>query len=324
MVTRRMQIYGTRFDKRRKAVVKRFVPKFFNIVRRQFKSFITAVNQQGYEYAKRNIDTIVSAEEIVPMLKKFYRMCAYVESNQTFVDVRAGYAVKRHGGTPFKIGFDDLAPVIDDYFEIYKFNKSAFPITETTKKQIVRHLIDRVDRGESLETALKNFKKIAIDSPAALSYSRAVRIANTESVRGMNFGSLIGAWMSGVDLEKIWVTMHDERVRPTADFPGPYSHRDLEGRITDLMTPYFNGEQINYPGDPEASEANTINCRCCLIYREKRKPKPVNTNRLLQNFIADFFLGFITGAITELFKNGKRVQSRNPGVGPITEKAKCI
>jgi hypothetical protein len=307
MVTRRMIIYGGRFERRRKAIVRRYTPKFFNILKRQYLSFIKAVNAYGLPYARANMDNIINPGEMVVFLKKYYRMCAYIESNATLKNVRSGFKIKRVGSANLSIGFDDLAPVIDDYFELYKWNKSGFPISETTKKDITRYLLDKVDGGMSLKEALQDFKKIAIDSPAALSYRRAVKIANTESVRGMNFGSMIGAYMSGVDLEKIWVTMHDERVRPTADFPGPYSHRDLEGRVSDLMKPYYNGERINYPGDPEASPANIINCRCCLIYREKKKPKPIDYARSLLNFMTDFFIGFVLGQINARIYESERV-----------------
>jgi hypothetical protein len=301
-----MRLYGNRFEVRRRAIVRKYAPQFFNILKGQYQSFLSAVNNHGIEYAKKHMDSIISAGTSIDALKKLYRTAAWLESNQTLGYVRQGYKVKRMGGPKFRIGFDDLAPIIDQYFEIYKWNQSAFPIAETTKKTITRYLVDRLDQGIPLDQALKEFRELAIDSRSSLSRQRAEFIAQTESHRSMNFGGMIGAYMSGVDLDKVWITAHDARVRPTRDHPTIFSHRDLEGVKKDLMEAFYNNEKIDYPGDPNASFENTAGCRCSLIYLEKKKPKPPDLGRELGNFITDFFLGFIAAQISQLLTNNEQ------------------
>ena len=107
----------------------------------------------------------------------------------------------------------------------------------------------------------------------------------------MSFGSLLGAYKSGVDVDKMWITCADEKVRRS-----PYSHEILDRQRAGLFKPFNNGEQIKYPGDPDASKANTINCRCCQMFVEKPRARPRVTNRRLTNFLIDFFSGFFLGS----------------------------
>lgn len=309
------------FLRRRKMLLNKFLPSFYNVIRNQYKAFIDAVDEHGYGYAKNNMNDIVSSDELFKLLKEYYLQAAFLESNTTLKNIGTNY---KYAG--FKISLDDLVPVLDEYFKIYQFKKSAFPITQTTKLDLIKKLVDKVDGGDDLKTALKALKDIAIDGKYNLSYRRAKLIAKTELTKAMNFGSIIGAYMSGKDLEKVWVTVHDERVRPTADYPSPFSHRKLDKEKSDLMNPFFNGEYIKYPGDPDADPKNTINCRCSLIYVEKDQPKNFDeggdydnggngntligqiptpsvkpfVTRNLANFIIDFFVTFIlTTVITK-------------------------
>lgn len=58
---------------------------------------------------------------------------------------------------------------------------------------------------------------------------------------------------------KTWVTMLDNRVRPTHDY--------LEGMTAPLGGRFFtfDGDSARYPGDFDFAE-NNVNCRCVLMY----------------------------------------------------------
>jgi hypothetical protein len=213
------------------------------------------------------------------------------------------HQLKKLGGSgsgSFGLGLNDLTEIIDEYFRIYQLEKSAIPITEYTKKLIRKHLLEKVDSGTPLNDAIRDFTELAISgTPRSPSFSemRAKRIATTETTRAMNFGGLIGAYMSGVDVDKVWITSDDERVRHN-----PRSHVRLDRVVAPMMSAFYNGESIKYPGDPEASTANTANCRCSLFYVEKPRPKPKAT-RVLSNFLSDFLSGFIVNNIIDFFVN---------------------
>jgi len=58
--------------------------------------------------------------------------------------------------------------------------------------------------------------------------------------------------------ERTWYTAADEKVRD--------SHAAMSGQVRGLNEPFISGsgEQLMYPGDPDASAAETANCRCGL------------------------------------------------------------
>lgn len=298
------QDYWNRFNARQRAVEKKFARPVYLAVKKQYISFLNAVKSQGYEQAKKNIDRIVTPTGVVKVLKRLYRYSAWIEGNHVGSSlIKAGFRkkemeIKRLPTTvdaSFSLGFDEIAGVVDEYFRIYQLNISGLPISETTKRNIVDHLFAQVDSGVDTETAVRNFRELALvggPKQSSLSRSRTVRILQTESGRAMSFGGLIGAYKSGVDVDKVWVTSGDERVRGQMT-RARYPHTALDGQTTSLFGTFQNGEAIKFPGDPDASAANTVNCRCTNFYKKKARPRPRIPNRTLSKFLTDFFLGFV-------------------------------
>lgn len=95
---------------------------------------------------------------------------------------------------------------------------------------------------------------------------QALRIARTETTSASNYSAIKTAEMSDLVLDKIWISVQDNRTRIT-----PYDHLDMNNQKQELGKPFFvGGENINYPGDTKASAGNIINCRCGLGFVPKR------------------------------------------------------
>ncbi len=87
---------------------------------------------------------------------------------------------------------------------------------------------------------------------------------------------------------KTWLATPDERTR--------IDHRHAHGQTVPVQQPFtVSGEQLMYPGDPSASDALVINCRCSLIYG----PTPVPTGDIQQiRMLGDLAVsaaGFVEG-----------------------------
>jgi hypothetical protein len=288
---------------RKRALEQKYAAQVYREIRKQYSSFLREIQVNGYEYAKWHISEIVKFDGIAEVLKKIYRAGAWLESKYVFEYLSRNEPLKlKRLGDPqpvFGVGFDEIAGVVDEYFRIYLLNKAALPISEETKRQIRERLINEVDSGVPLDEAIRNFRRLALTSgehpERIFSRIRAKRIIETETLKAMSFGGMIGAYMTGVDLDKIWVTCNDERVRN-----GKFPHTRLDRNVTNFFGSFYNNEPIRFPGDPEASPGNTIACRCTVFFKEKEKPKPRQVRNLV-NFLSDFMLGFSLGQVVGNF-----------------------
>ena len=68
-------------------------------------------------------------------------------------------------------------------------------------------------------------------------------------------------------LQKTWITMGDDRVRP--------DHEDVDGTTLPADEAFdVGGESLMYPGDPQGSEAEVANCRCWLAFEPAANANP--------------------------------------------------
>lgn len=98
--------------------------------------------------------------------------------------------------------------------------------------------------------------------------AQALRIARTETTTATNYATTLAAENSEYELEKTWISVQDNRTRrPPKSI---YDHLDMNGVTVDMYQPFFtSGENIQYPGDPNAKAGNVINCRCKVVYTIK-------------------------------------------------------
>ncbi len=96
---------------------------------------------------------------------------------------------------------------------------------------------------------------------------RSEMIARTESIRSVHEGSqemyrqaIVNGDLLPSQLEQEW---HISGVR-TRD-----SHVAMNGQIQQYGTPFLSGlgNQLRFPGDPNVSAADVVNCRCALSTR---------------------------------------------------------
>lgn len=88
----------------------------------------------------------------------------------------------------------------------------------------------------------------------------ADRVGGDEAVTTVNATAYSAASWGAVDgVMRAWVTQQDEKVRD--------SHAEADGQQQPVDTPFdVGGEALWYPGDPDGSPENVINCRCYLEF----------------------------------------------------------
>jgi hypothetical protein len=137
-------------------------------------------------------------------------------------------------------------------------------ITGETRTQALR-VMNRVleagiEAGEGIDVIARNMQRQLMKDGISVNRFRAARIARTEIVNASNVGSLEGAKSLRMPMEKTWLATRDSRVRD--------AHGMVDGQTVMLEETFLvDGDNMQGPGDPTASAANVINCRCSLTYR---------------------------------------------------------
>lgn len=93
--------------------------------------------------------------------------------------------------------------------------------------------------------------------------SAMLRNARTGFTGAQNAGRIEGLHQAeelGIRVQKQWMATLDDRTRDT--------HADLDGQVVDVDEPFITsaGNEIMYPGDPDADPSEVWNCRCTLVY----------------------------------------------------------
>lgn len=116
------------------------------------------------------------------------------------------------------------------------------------------------------------------ESAEELSRFRAMTIARTETHAASMFAGDAMARESRFELLKTWVSTGDHRTRDFGESDGKvneFNHRIMDGVQVDndslFMVPRKDGtlEGLKFPGDPDGSAGNVINCRCVMKWRRK-------------------------------------------------------
>jgi len=88
----------------------------------------------------------------------------------------------------------------------------------------------------------------------------AIRNARTAMTSAQNAGRIESyhyAQSIGISLKKEWLATLDNRTRD--------EHRALDGQKVDVDEPFkIGGEEIMYPGDPDAAGHLVYGCRCTM------------------------------------------------------------
>lgn len=123
-------------------------------------------------------------------------------------------------------------------------------------------------QGESIPNVGKRLKTVVgMDKSASI---RNARTATTGAENAGRVDSYVEAESKGIELEKEWLATLDMRTR--------YEHRQLDRQTCPVHEAFeIDGEQIRFPGDPEAPGYLVYNCRCRLVssikgieYKSKR------------------------------------------------------
>jgi len=234
-------------EKLRRKYEDAFYPAVEKAIKQQLSSFTSDLQQYGKDQAIANMKLYEWNKGLVPVINQLYVSAGLAKANQVLSELRRLPKVQKKR-TSF--GYNaEWTQAILDYFKENLFNKVVLPISQTTKDYIMEVISNGIDQGWSIKQMVDEIeRKDYLDG-------RVRRILRTESNRAVNYGTELAADKFEYKTQKRWVAVHDNRTR--------HWHLDADGQTVNQNGTYsVGGEQLEFPGDPNGSGANTINCRC--------------------------------------------------------------
>lgn len=169
-----------------------------------------------------------------------------------------------------RLGFNaEWAQFINNYLFRFLFEKITFQVNTTTRDALLRAIQRGVEDGLGVDDIIR----ILEEWPYAR--FQAARIVRTEINRATNVGAMAGGDTFEYEQQKEWIAAKDSRTRgnPMNGKEDHANHWALDGSLIDegaLFTDSRNGDQLRFPGDPNASAASVVNCRCHVALVAKR------------------------------------------------------
>ncbi|MEY3119299.1 MAG: Cellulophaga phage phi18:1 [Bacteroidota bacterium] len=163
---------------------------------------------------------------------------------------------------------DLFAYTILQYLQTQGLDQLASDITNTTKEQIRRYLVQSAEQNLTLP------ESIVLLRGAGITDYRAELIARTETGRAANIGSMVGATSTGLVTVKEWIAAKDNRTRriPRDQF----DHLNMDGTkipmdaTFKLQNKKGGFDLMLHPCDSSGSAGDVCNCRCTLGYEAQR------------------------------------------------------
>ena len=163
---------------------------------------------------------------------------------------------------------DLFSYTILQYLQTQGLDQLASDITNTTKDQIRRYLVQSAEQNLTLP------ETIVLLRGAGITDYRAELIARTETGRAANIGSMVGATSTGLVTVKEWIAAKDNRTRriPRDQF----DHYNMDGKklpmdeTFKLQNKKGGFDFMLHPCDSSGSAADVCNCRCTLGYEAQR------------------------------------------------------
>lgn len=166
---------------------------------------------------------------------------------------------------------DTTQQTLDRYLQLYSANRDA-QIADSTFRLIREFVARRQAQGLTMDQISD---QLATMLPG-MSANRALMVARTEIHSASQFAAHDRVSRLGVPVKKIWNTVLDERTRDFGEGgtqASEFNHRAMH-RIEVPISGYFTvprlgggTEQLLFPGDPNGSAGNIINCRCVQTYK---------------------------------------------------------
>lgn len=232
-------------------LIKLFRPRIERSLRAQVKVFTDA-----YSVSQHVTPAIIPSDVIEKSLNELHVTAGLNGASLTDKEIKRQVKGKS----------DDEARwtyVINEYLKKYGLTQLSVEITNTLRENIKRQLIKANEQGWGIDKTVRSLDR------ASFPKWMATRIVRTETNKAANTGAMVAATDTGIKMDKKWVSTQDNRTRRIPR--DQYDHLDMNGRTVGMNERFVvpstkSVDAMLYPGDPEASVGNVVNCRCRVVF----------------------------------------------------------
>jgi uncharacterized protein with gpF-like domain len=250
------------FARKTHALELQYIPKIIAVTKDFRKEFIQDLQTHGQHTAISNLQQLTFADKLAPLIQSIYKSAGLTGAKITASEIKTAVEQKA-------ANFGRNEQWIREVIRYLQLHLLGFvqDITDTMRQDILNILQKGIDGQLSIPEIVKNLQT------TGLIQARAKVIARTEIIRAANVGHSIAARSFPYEVNKKWSAANDHRTR--------HSHVYINAHMVDendfFKVPDYKGDkplgtfsEMLYPGDAQAPAAQTINCRCRVIYEPKR------------------------------------------------------
>lgn len=235
-----------RNDRQLRIEERRFRAEAVRLFNRQRRRIIAKLQTQKSGERTVDLDALIATLDDPEDIRRARRLIRAIVQNR-------GDAVL--ADLALEIAFDMQRRAVVDFIQDHAADYVS-KINETTRERLAVEIEDAINAGQNTIAEIT----AVIDAVFDGRRKNSETIARTETAPAWNFASLEGWEQSGVVAEKEWLTAHDDAVRDI--------HAAADGQVVPLALAFTVGEEaLRFPGDPDGSAGNIINCRCTMVPR---------------------------------------------------------
>lgn len=258
------------------AIQRRYETRYFNLVRKAIQLAVdkitSIVKQNGIQAGITAVNRGLTNPEVTDAVLELY-----IDVGTRFARRQWMAFNKERNQKSLTISFETKgfgfnatwAEFIKNYLYQFLIDKITFKVAETTRDILLTTLQTAIDKGWGVDETVKALDELP------LSETQAARIVRTEITRAANVGAMAAGETFPFQQVKEWIAAKDTRTRgnPVTGQDDHANHWSLDGKVVDYEDTFVdprNGDHLDHPGDPRASAASTINCRCSVAVYAKR------------------------------------------------------